>query len=183
MFVYYVKPGSQYDAERCVASRHASLKRCRNATRHDHEADKDKRDTKCFSNLGDCRGLSKEARRWNQGSSQWQWLTRAHRGKLTSRPQIQKQTKQEAFGPWGKFVHVSNVYVPMHVEVQALHYTWNGMYRVDFTSACCQEGLPLAIVNDCYDEYSYIIKDMLHVRIIWTCIIFMCVRTMYVEPL
>ena len=65
----------------------------------DHEADKDKRDTKCFSNLGDCRGLSKEARRWNsrnQGSSQltvWQWLTRAHRGKLTSRPRIQKQTK------------------------------------------------------------------------------------------
>ena len=62
---------------------------------------KDKRDTKCFSNLGDCRGLSKEARRWNsrnQGSSQltvWQWLTRAHRGKLTSRPRIQKQTKQE----------------------------------------------------------------------------------------
>ena len=37
---------------------------------------------KCFSNLGDCSGLSKEARRWNsrnQGSSQltvWQWLTR-----------------------------------------------------------------------------------------------------------
>ena len=67
----------------------------------DHEAGKDKRDTKCFSNLGDCRGLSKEARRWNsrnQGSSQvtvWQWLTRAHRGKLTSRPRIQKQTKQE----------------------------------------------------------------------------------------
>ena len=64
----------------------------------DHEADKDKRDTKCFSNLGDCRGLSKEARRWNQGSSQltvWQWLTRAHRGKLISRPRIQKQTKQE----------------------------------------------------------------------------------------
>ena len=67
----------------------------------DHEADKDKRDTKCFSNLGDCRGLSKEARRWNsrnQGSSQltvWQWLTRAHRGKLTSRPRIQKQTKQD----------------------------------------------------------------------------------------
>ena len=36
---------------------------------------------KCFSNLGDCSGLSKEARRWNsrnQGSSQltvWQWLT------------------------------------------------------------------------------------------------------------
>ena len=45
-------------------------------------------------------------------------------------------------GPWGKFVHVSNVYVRMHVEVQALHYTWNGMYRVDLTSACCQEGLP-----------------------------------------
>ena len=48
----------------------------------DHEAVKDKRDTKCFSNLGDCRGLSMEARRWNQGSSQltvWQWLTRAHR--------------------------------------------------------------------------------------------------------
>ena len=46
-------------------------------------------------------GLSKEARRWNsrnQGSSQltvWQWLTRAHRGKLTSRPRIKKQTKQE----------------------------------------------------------------------------------------
>ena len=39
----------------------------------DHEADKDKRDTTCFSNLGDCRGLSKEARRWNsrnQDSSQ-----------------------------------------------------------------------------------------------------------------
>ena len=42
-------------------------------------------ETKCFSNLGDCRGLSKEASRWNsrnQGSSQltiWQWLTRAHR--------------------------------------------------------------------------------------------------------
>ena len=52
----------------------------------DHEADKDKQDTKCFSNLGDCRGLSKETRRWNQGSSQltvWQWLTRAHTGKLT----------------------------------------------------------------------------------------------------
>ena len=54
-------------------------------TTADHEADKDKRDTKCFSNLGDCRGLSKEARRWNsrnQGSSQltvWQWLTRADR--------------------------------------------------------------------------------------------------------
>ena len=67
----------------------------------DHKADKNKRDTKCFSNLGDCRGLSKEARRWNsrnQGSSQltvWQWLTRAHRGKLTSRQRIQKQTKQE----------------------------------------------------------------------------------------
>ena len=48
----------------------------------DHEADKDKRDT---NNLGDCRGLSKEARRWNsrnQGSSQltvWQWHTCAHR--------------------------------------------------------------------------------------------------------
>ena len=58
-------------------------------------------ETQCFSNLGDCRGLSKEARRWNsrnQGSSQltvWQWLTRTHRGKLTSRPRIQKQTKQE----------------------------------------------------------------------------------------
>ena len=53
------------------------------------------------SNLGDCRGLSQEARRWNsrnQGSSQltvWQWLTRAHECKLTSRPRIQKQTKQE----------------------------------------------------------------------------------------
>ena len=34
----------------------------------DHEVDKDKRDTKCFSNLGDCRGLSKEARRWNIGT-------------------------------------------------------------------------------------------------------------------
>ena len=51
----------------------------------DHEADKDKPDTKCFSNLGDSRGLSKEARRWNsrnQDSSQvtvWQWLTRTHR--------------------------------------------------------------------------------------------------------
>ena len=46
----------------------------------DHEADKDKRDTKCFSNLGDCRGLSKEARRWNsrnQGSSQLTVYTRA----------------------------------------------------------------------------------------------------------
>ena len=32
----------------------------------DHEADKDKRDTKCFSNLGDCRGLS-----------MWVWF-RAH---------------------------------------------------------------------------------------------------------
>ena len=63
----------------------------------DHEADKDKRDTKCFSNLGDCRGLSQEARRWNsrnQGSSQltvWQWLTRAHECKLTSRPRIQNK--------------------------------------------------------------------------------------------
>ena len=28
-----LKPGSQYDAERCVTSHHASLKRCRNATR------------------------------------------------------------------------------------------------------------------------------------------------------
>ena len=51
--------------------------------------------------LATVEGLSKEARRWNtrnQGSSQltvWQWLTRAHRGKLTSRPRIQKQTKQE----------------------------------------------------------------------------------------
>ena len=41
------------------------------------------RTPKCFSNLGDCSGLLKEARRWNsrnhQGSSQltvWQWLTR-----------------------------------------------------------------------------------------------------------
>ena len=40
---------------------------------------------KCFSKLGDCSGMSKEARRWNsrnQGSSQstvWQWLTRVHR--------------------------------------------------------------------------------------------------------
>ena len=40
---------------------------------------------KCLSNLGDCGGLSEEARRLNsrnQGSSQltvWQWLTRAHR--------------------------------------------------------------------------------------------------------
>ena len=31
--IMYLKPGSQYDAGRCVASRHASLKRCRNATR------------------------------------------------------------------------------------------------------------------------------------------------------
>ena len=61
----------------------------------DHEADKDKRDTKCFSNLGDCRGLSKEARRGSSQLTVWQWLTRAHRGKLTSRPRIQKQTKQE----------------------------------------------------------------------------------------
>ena len=69
----------------------------------DHEADKDKRDTKCFSNLGDCRGLSKEARRWNsrnQGSSQltvWQCsgLHARIECKLTSRPRIQKQTKQE----------------------------------------------------------------------------------------
>ena len=64
----------------------------------DHEADKDKRDTKCFSNLGDCRGLSKEARRWNsrnQGSSQLTvWHVRIE-CKLTSRPRIQKQTKQE----------------------------------------------------------------------------------------
>ena len=65
-----------------------------------HEADKDKRDTKCFSNLGDCRGLSKEARRWNsrnQGSSQltvWQSHARIECN-LTSRPRIQKQTKQE----------------------------------------------------------------------------------------
>ena len=28
----HVKAGSQYDAGRCVTSRHASLKRCRNAT-------------------------------------------------------------------------------------------------------------------------------------------------------
>ena len=41
--------------------------------------------SKHFNHLGDCSGLSKEARRWNsknQGSSQltiWQWLTRAHR--------------------------------------------------------------------------------------------------------
>ena len=40
---------------------------------------------KCLSNLGDCGGLSEEAKRLNsrnQGSSQltvWQWLTRAHR--------------------------------------------------------------------------------------------------------
>ena len=40
---------------------------------------------KCLSNLGDCGGLSEEARRLNsrnQGSSQltvWQWLTRVHR--------------------------------------------------------------------------------------------------------
>ena len=59
---------------------------------------------KCFSNLGDCSRLSKEARRWNssnQGSSQ---LTVSAYGsglhariecKLTSRPRIQKQTKQE----------------------------------------------------------------------------------------
>ena len=37
---------------------------------------------KRFSILGDCRGLSKEARRWNSRNHQltvWQWLTRAHR--------------------------------------------------------------------------------------------------------
>ena len=64
----------------------------------DHKADKDKRDTKCFSNLGDCRGLSKEARRCNsrnQGSSQLTvWQARIE-CKLTSRPRIQKHTKQE----------------------------------------------------------------------------------------
>ena len=87
------KPGPSHDMADPTADLRQQLA--------DHEADKDKRDTKCFSNLGDCRGLSKEARRWNsrnQGSSQltvWQWLTRAHRGKLTSRPRIQKQTKQE----------------------------------------------------------------------------------------
>ena len=54
---------------------------------------------KCFSNLGDCRGLSKEARRWNsrnQGSSQltvWQWLTRVE-CKLTSRTTNSKRTKK-----------------------------------------------------------------------------------------
>ena len=31
--MYKLKAGSQYDAGRCVALRHASLKRCRNATR------------------------------------------------------------------------------------------------------------------------------------------------------
>ena len=48
-----------------------------------------------LATVEDCR---RKQRRWNQGSSQltvWQWLTRAHRGKLTSRPRIQKQTKQE----------------------------------------------------------------------------------------
>ena len=33
--VYIFKPGSQYDAGRCVASRHASLKCCRNAMQRD----------------------------------------------------------------------------------------------------------------------------------------------------
>ena len=63
----------------------------------DHEADKDKLHTKM--NLGDCSGLSKEARRWNsrnQGSSQltvWQWLTRVE-CKLTSQTTKSKQTKK-----------------------------------------------------------------------------------------
>ena len=88
---------STYDSNQAMADPTADLRQ----QLADHEADKDKRDTKRFSNLGECRGLSKEARRWysrNQGSRQltvWQWLTRAHRGKLTSRPRIQKQTKQE----------------------------------------------------------------------------------------
>ena len=45
-----------------------------------------------------CRRKQGDGNSRNQGSSQltvWQWLTRAHRGKLTSRPRIQKQTKQE----------------------------------------------------------------------------------------
>ena len=64
----------------------------------DHEADKDK----CFSNLGDCSGLSKEARRWNsrnQGSSQltiWQWLTRARRAYLTNHEFKNRQKKEDS---------------------------------------------------------------------------------------
>ena len=66
---------STYDSNQAMADPTADLRQ----QLADHEADKDKRDTKCFSNLGDCRGLSKEARRWNsrnQGSTVWQWLTR-----------------------------------------------------------------------------------------------------------
>ena len=51
---------------------------------------------KCFSNLGDCSGLSKEARSRNQGSSQltvWQWLTCVE-CKLTSQTTNSKQTKK-----------------------------------------------------------------------------------------
>ena len=50
---------------------------------------------KCLSNLGDCSGLSKEARRWNsrnQGSSQLT-VTRASVS-LPHEPQIQEQTKR-----------------------------------------------------------------------------------------
>ena len=61
---------STYDSsqDQAMADPTADLRQLAN-----HEADKDKRDTKCFSNLGNCRGLSKEARRWNsrnQSSSQ-----------------------------------------------------------------------------------------------------------------
>ena len=56
-----------------------------------------------LSNLDDCSGLSKEARRWNsrnQGSSQltiWQWLTRVEckLTKCTSQTMISKQTKKK----------------------------------------------------------------------------------------
>ena len=65
-----------YDSDQAMADPTADLRQ----QLADHEADKDKRDTKCFSNLDDCRGLSKEARRWNNSQlTVWQWLTRAHR--------------------------------------------------------------------------------------------------------
>ena len=55
---------------------------------------------KCFSNLGDCSGLSKEARSWNhhQGSSQltvWQWLTRARTSRTTNSKTDKKRRHQD----------------------------------------------------------------------------------------
>ena len=85
-----------------------------------------------FCNLGDSRGLSKEARRWNSSQSVWQWLTRARRVQLSlpHEPRIQKQTKKE---------YASNYFKTSGGKVQTKANTANTFRAI--LLRCCGCGL------------------------------------------